>query len=187
MCQPHQVRSEFEIFEQIVISFSGTHWSPWNDCLCFSYRARGALDRIVEKPNFFTIFLEFVYGLVTPFALCRQSLQSVFANWALENFRCVKLGPGYFFGGKLGLWIFLPANWAPGKCWCGKLLAEYIQYQYINSTNIFSPIVYIFNTNIWNRRAQFSGVQFVGVQFATPNLPGPNLRGPICRGPISVR
>ena len=103
VCQPHQVRSEFEIFEQIVISFSGTHWSPWNDCLCFSYRARGALDRIVEKPNFFTIFLEFVYGLVTPFALCRQSLQSVFANWALENFRCVKLGPGYFFGGKLGL------------------------------------------------------------------------------------
>ena len=60
-----------------------------------------------------------------------------------------------------------------------QLFAENIQYQYTNSTAIYSPSYWqnISNTNIYNTGAQFTGAQFAGAQFAAkgPNLPGPDL------------
>ena len=57
-----------------------------------------------------------------------------------------------------------------------------MQYQYINSNDIYFPNCWqnISNTNEYNTGAQFAGARFAGAQFAAkgPNLPP---RGPICR------
>merc|ERR1712218_200335 len=88
-----------------------------------------------------------------------------------------------------------------------QLLAEYIQYQYINSTYIYSSIVgriypiptdilspiciYLYSINTICRIQIIQGPNLPGPNLPGPNLPstnfsGPNLppRGPICRGPI---
>ena len=88
-----------------------------------------------------------------------------------------------------------------------QLLAEYIKYQYINSTNIYSQIVgriYPIPTDILSSICIYlywintiCCIQIIqGPDLPGPNLPGPDLpqqnfqgpnlppRGPICRGPI---
>ena len=90
-----------------------------------------------------------------------------------------------------------------------QLLAEYIQYQYINSTNMYSPIVgriypiptdmlsqiniYLYWINTIYRIQIILGPNLPGPDLPGPKLPqqnfqGPNLppRGPICRGPICL-
>ena len=71
-----------------------------------------------------------------------------------------------------------------------QLLAEYIQNQYTNPTDIYSPNCWqnISNKNIYNTGDQFAakGPNLLGPIMPGPNLPGSNLPGPnlLPRGPI---